>query len=254
MNLLSDDGIHKGHRERMRKKFILHSGRPFDSYELLEMLLYGVIPYKDTNPIAKKLLAAFGGLDGVFEASIEELVQVPGIGQRAAELIKAAGELCVAGESDIRTDTHKFKTDKEIGDFFIDYFAYKNANKMVAAMCFDNQMNLIAVKDFYDLDFGQAGVRAAPFVEFALKCRASCIATAHIHPYGPLFPTESDVVTNNMISEALKNVGVATVEHFIVTGKKHVGIMHNLHSALAQSAPDSDDFIHNGGEISKGEK
>ena len=240
MKLLKDEGIHSGHRERMRKKFILHSGRSFDTYELLEMMLYGVIPYKDTNPIAKKLLAAFGGLDGVFKASKEELMQIPGIGQKAAELIKVVGELCTITDADQRTDIYKFKSDKDIGNFFVDYFAYKKTSKMVAAMCFDNSMNLIAVKEFYELDFGQAGVKAAPFVDFALKCRASCIATAHIHPYGPLFPTESDIVTNNMIVSALKSVGVSTVEHFIVTGNKHVGIMRHLSSALAQADSEYD--------------
>ena len=51
----NNDGIHKGHRQRMRAKLKAHGARVFDTYELLEMLLYYVVPYKDTNPIAKRL-------------------------------------------------------------------------------------------------------------------------------------------------------------------------------------------------------
>ena len=63
-NYIDDSRIHEGHRERMRKKLLKHGQDIFDTYELLEMLLYHVIPYKDTNPIAKRLLYAFGSLDG----------------------------------------------------------------------------------------------------------------------------------------------------------------------------------------------
>ena len=65
MRDLPDEKLHVGHRARMRRKFLSYGPRIFDTYELLEMLLYHVIPYKDTNPIAKRLLMEFGSLEGV---------------------------------------------------------------------------------------------------------------------------------------------------------------------------------------------
>jgi DNA repair protein RadC len=53
----------------MRRKFFDYGDEIFDTYELLEMLLYTVIPVTDTNPLAKRLLAVFGGLDGVLSAT-----------------------------------------------------------------------------------------------------------------------------------------------------------------------------------------
>ena len=58
---IAENKIHAGHRSRMKHKLISHGQHIFDTYELLEMLLYYVIPYKDTNPISKNLLYAFGG-------------------------------------------------------------------------------------------------------------------------------------------------------------------------------------------------
>ena len=40
----NDAAVHGGHRARMRNKFLRYGAAPFDSYELLEMLLYYVIP------------------------------------------------------------------------------------------------------------------------------------------------------------------------------------------------------------------
>ena len=58
--VIPDEKMHVGHRGRMRDKLMTHGARIFDTYELLEMLLYYTIPYKDTNPIAKRLLSEFG--------------------------------------------------------------------------------------------------------------------------------------------------------------------------------------------------
>ena len=236
MKLLDEGGIHKGHRERMRRKFILHTGRAFDDYELLEMLLYAVIPYKDTNPIAKKLLMAFGGLDGVLRATKEELSEIPGIGASAAELIIAAGRL-TQKESTADTDTSDrcFDDYSKTGEFLAEYFSSHEALREVAAMFFDNKMNLIAVKSFYEHDLASAAVRVEPFIEFALQNRASVVITAHTHPHGPLYPTVEDVATNNMLTDALASAGVLQAEHFVVVGKKYLGIMNHLRNAFVQS-------------------
>ena len=88
-----DKDIHKGHRARMRSKLASYGPRIFDTYELLEMLLYYVIPVRDTNPVAKRLLAEFGDLDGVLSASMEELMAVDGIGAAAASYLITVGAL-----------------------------------------------------------------------------------------------------------------------------------------------------------------
>ena len=85
-----DELIHKGHRQRMRRKFADFGAIVFDTYELLEMLLYYTVPVRDTNPIAKMLLQRFGSLDGVLSASHEELREVDGVGEKTAEFIRMA--------------------------------------------------------------------------------------------------------------------------------------------------------------------
>ena len=69
-----DTGLHSGHRERMRDKFLDYGRDVFHSHELLEMLLFHAVQYKNTNPIAKKLLLRFSSVEGVLSASREELL------------------------------------------------------------------------------------------------------------------------------------------------------------------------------------
>lgn len=59
----------------------------FADHEILEMLLYYSKPRCDTNETAHLLLERFGRIDGVFEATPEELMQIDGIGQYSAVLM-----------------------------------------------------------------------------------------------------------------------------------------------------------------------
>ena len=57
-------------------------------YELLELLLTFAIPYSDVKPLAKSLIAHFGSFTRVFDATPEALMEVPGIREYSAVLIR----------------------------------------------------------------------------------------------------------------------------------------------------------------------
>lgn len=82
--------IHSGHRQRLREKFTRTGTlEHFEDHEILEMLLFCVLPRRNTNPIAHQLLLKFGSLDKVLEATVEELQTVSGVGPKAAAFLTA---------------------------------------------------------------------------------------------------------------------------------------------------------------------
>ena len=87
---------HEGHRERLKERFLNEGLLGFHDHNILELLLFYVIPRKDTNEIAHELLREFGSLSAVFDADIELLKQVPGIGDNAATFIKLIPQLARA--------------------------------------------------------------------------------------------------------------------------------------------------------------
>ena len=221
---IPDDRIHEGHRGRMRAKLLTHGQRIFDTYELLEMLLYTTVPYKDTNPISKRLLAAFGSLDGVLSAEKDELTQVNGVGERTADFICLSGRLVEIIGAEILPDRNLgFENYQSVGEHLVKYFSRSNEN-MVVAIFLDNAMRLIGVKKLYDLDFESGGVKAKPFVDEAIRRRATVVITAHNHPFGPFYPTPGDRETNTMLTNALSMAGVVHAEHYIVSGERYAGI------------------------------
>ena len=87
------ENIHRGHREKMRQRFLKSGLEGFADHEALELLLYYAIPRQDTNPIAHRLMDRYGSLTAVLSAPAEDLKKVEGIGESAAVLLKVAGQI-----------------------------------------------------------------------------------------------------------------------------------------------------------------
>ena len=243
-----EDLVHKGHRQRMRRKFSDFGSRVFDTYELLEMLLYNTVPVKDTNPIAKRLLKRFGSLDGVLSADVDSLREVEGVGAKTAEMIVLAGELLERCENERgdSTDKPEISNYEELGEYLVNYYGGRE-DKSILFLSFDNRMKLIAVDELYQLDFSSGAVVPKPFLDAAVFRSASVAVIAHNHPFGPLYPTEGDRQTNLMLQNALDTVGVLLAEHVIVSGNSYVGFMTHLNSMFSQTPELSRFFMRKGG-------
>lgn len=220
------ENVHIGHRARMLDKFDRYGARVFDSYELLEMLLYRVIPYRDTNPVAHRLFDRFGSLDGIFCATEEELCSVNGVGPAVAAFLMSVGE---AGAAALRMheEAPTFDDYHRAGRYFANLLGSEPKPRTVMLML-DNRMQLIGKREIADLDFGSAGIRVPLIVEPAIRSGASVILLAHNHPYGPLYPSEADQVTNSLIRHALNDVSIHFAEHYIVCGSEYLGFCDHM--------------------------
>ena len=221
----SKENLHVGHRKRMREKLALHGDRVFHTYELLEMLLYHAVAYKNTNSQAKSLMARFGSIDAVFSATKEELMQVDGVGEKIADMILAVGSLDLrhipaSNEKNIPI----FEDYEKAGRYFVDYFKDCRGYSVVMIML-DNKMELIGKEVLYNIDFSSGAVRSSRFIDVAVRAGCAVAIIAHNHPYGPAFPGEGDIVTNNMIAGDLLEAGVTLAEHYLVSGDRFVGFM-----------------------------
>ncbi|MFN5778302.1 MAG: hypothetical protein ACK44O_02350, partial [Novosphingobium sp.] len=62
-----------GHRARLRARLLGGGAEALADHEVIEYLLMLAIPRKDVKPLAKSLLARFGGLAGVLNADAQAL-------------------------------------------------------------------------------------------------------------------------------------------------------------------------------------
>lgn len=216
-HVYDEERAHAGHRERMRAKFEEHGARIFDTYELVEMLLYYTIPRCDTNPVAKRLLASFGGLEALLSARREELVAVGGVGQSTAELILRVGDLTRPAPdghdaeepplSDATVACALIAAQYSSGDF-----------NGVSLIALGNKMNFLGFEKISPLDLASGAVQPKPFIEAAIKFGASACIIAHRHASGTYLPDDGDRETLRAIEKALAAVGVRLCESYVLGG------------------------------------
>ena len=71
----------------------LENGEDFYDHEVLEILLYSVIPRANTNPLAHKLLDKFCSISELLKADVKEIKSVEGAGEAVARFLRTVG-LC----------------------------------------------------------------------------------------------------------------------------------------------------------------
>ena len=208
-------GIHDGHREKMRQRFLKSGLDAFADHEALELLLYYAIPRRDTNPIAHALMERYGSLSAVLAAPVEDLKKVEGVGESAAILLKLAPQLYrKAKMSDAEQETILSSVER-VGAYLLDRFAGEK-NEVVYQLCLDRKGKLLVCKKLGEGGVASADLDIRRLVENALLTGASAVVLAHNHPSGVALPSRDDYAATDRAKTALAVVGVALTDHIIV--------------------------------------
>ena len=143
---MDEDAIHKGHRSRLKGRFLTEGLDSFTDIQALELLLFYAVPRQDTNPIAHELLNRFGGLSQVLETSVEELRRVPGIGENAAILLTLVPQFARYYQVDCAQRVKCLTTLEACGEYLVPYFFGRN-KETVFLLCLDAKCKVLCCKE-----------------------------------------------------------------------------------------------------------
>jgi len=208
-------GIHDGHREKMRKRFLKGGVEPFADHEVLELLLYYALPRRDTNPIAHALMERYGSLSAVLAAPVEDLQNVEGIGERAAVLLSLVPQVCKKARiSDVEKET-VLSTTERAGAYLLECFAGEQ-HEVIYQLCLDRKGKLLTCKRLGEGSVASADLDIRRMMENAILCQASAVVLAHNHPSGVALPSQEDYAATDRVQAALATIGVELADHIIV--------------------------------------
>lgn len=216
-------GIHDGHREKMRRRFLETGLEGFADHEALELLLYYAIPRQDTNPIAHALMDRFGSLHAVLSAPAEELERVEGMGPGAATLLKLVPQVYRRARLSISAGEVVLDTTERIGEFFVEQFVAQPTEVMYQ-LCLDAKGRLLSCRKVCEGDAAALGLNLRKIVENAILSNAVLVALAHNHPSGVALPSHEDKVATLQIRDALEAVNVTLADHIIVADDDYVSL------------------------------
>ncbi|WP_205925849.1 DNA repair protein RadC [Rhizobium sp. P38BS-XIX] len=212
---------HHGHRERLRNRYRDGGDAALADYEILELLLFRLIPRRDTKPIAKALLARFGTLGGVFGAPIGLLKEVKGIGDAVALDLKLTASIAQRMLKSELTGKPVLSSWKALIDYCHTAMAHE-AREQFRLLFLDKRNALIAdeVQGLGTVD--HTPVYPREVVKRALELSATAVILVHNHPSGDPTPSRADIEMTKTIIDTAKPLGITVHDHIIIGKNGHV--------------------------------
>jgi len=216
----SDEPHYKGHRDRLRQRFLQGGADALPDYELLELLLFLAIPQRDVKPLAKALIAHFNGFNAVMNASPEALMEVEGVKQNTATAIKVVQ----ASAQRLARQEVLNKPILASWDKLLDYCRINLAHRETEQfhlLFLDRKNVLIADEAQQKGTVDHTPVYPREVVKRALELNASAIIMVHNHPSGDPTPSRPDIEMTRLVKDALKAVGINLHDHLVIGKKGH---------------------------------
>jgi DNA repair protein RadC len=218
--LLPEPDPNAGHRQRLKQRFLAGGAGAIPDYELLELILFGAIPRRDTKPLAKRLLERFGSFAEVINAPAERLKEVKGVGDAAIlqlKLVRAGALRLMQGGIMQRAVLGSWSA---VLDYCRAAMAFE-VREQFRILFLDKKNRLIADEVQQQGTVDHTPVYIREVVKRALELSASAIILVHNHPSGDPTPSRADIDMTRQIVEAARPLGITIHDHVIVGRQGH---------------------------------
>lgn len=207
--------MHEGHRNRMRER-LFSDDETLRDHELLEILLFGSLPRRNTNDIAHRLIETFGGLAGVFRADRQQLLCVEGVGETTAALIKGIA-LCM--ERVDRSDNLQLPTAtnfEKVSEYFIRRF-HGSVQETMELYTADQREQMTLAARFTTNEADRVAVAPEALGKIIVSKHPYCIILVHNHPFASCDPSPQDDLFTKQVQLMCAMHNVRFYDHLIVS-------------------------------------
>ena len=219
-SIVADLPHYRGHRQRLRTRFLEAGAQALADYEMIELVLFRAIPHRDVKPLAKELLAKFGSFSEVISAPIERLREVRKLGDPAItelKIVQAAASRLARGQVKQRPVLSSWSS-------VIDYCraAMAFADKEQFRVLFLDKRNRLIADELQQVGtIDHTPVYPREVVKRALELSATALILVHNHPSGDPTPSHADIQMTQTIIDVARPLGIAVHDHIIVGKEGH---------------------------------
>ena len=204
-----------GHRERLRQRFLAAGADGLQDYELLELLLFPVIPRRDVKPLAKTLIREFGSFWAVVTAPPERLRRIGNF----SDTVVAA--LTVVGAAALRATRQQVMNKPVLAGWeaLVGYCQAAMAHQpteQLRLLFLDSRNTLIADEVQQRGTINHTPAYPREVVRRALELGAHGVILVHNHPTGDPSPSRDDIHVTKEVARAASAVGMVLHDHLII--------------------------------------
>jgi DNA repair protein RadC len=214
-----------GHRSRAIQKFFDYpdSLLPVD---LLELILFVSINRRDTREIAWKLYNKFGSLRAIFNAPVEVLMSINGIGRTSALVLKLFQKTT---NFVLQEKIHK----KQLIAAFEDLIVYCQLtlgtipHEQLKIIYLDTQNQIIKDEIIQNGATNFVTIDPKYIIKRAIELSAMSIVLVHNHPSQCEKPSKEDIICTNKLLHIFKQLDIHLQDHLVVTANNYFSFKQN---------------------------
>jgi DNA repair protein RadC len=209
-----------GHRERLRARFLAGGADAMPDYELMELTLFAAVPRRDVKPLAKALIARFGGFAEAIAAPRERLLEVEGASESVVVHLK------IVEAAALRLSQTRLLGRPVLASWqaLLDYCAAAMARapkEEFRILFLDRKNALIADEVQSTGTVDHTPVYPREIVKRALEVGATAIILVHNHPSGDPTPSRADISMTRDVVDAARALNIVIHDHVIVGRSGH---------------------------------
>ena len=201
--------------ERPRERLARLGAEALSEQELLACILGRGVARESVLMSAQRLLATFGSLRGIAEASVEQLSCVHGIGSSKAIQLKAAAELSRRVAQTSNGLHPAIDSSEKAADILRPILAHKKKEFFVILLL-DNRHHLIRASTIATGSLSATIVHPRELFKEAISASAAAVILGHNHPSGDPDPSDHDLRITKRLVAAGHLLGIEVLDHVIV--------------------------------------
>ncbi|HBA41122.1 MAG TPA: hypothetical protein DCZ05_15785 [Deltaproteobacteria bacterium] len=205
-----------GHRQRLRERFLKSGLDSFHDYEAVELLLTLAIPQKDVKVPAKLAIERFKSLRGVLDAPLEELREIPGLGEVAPVALRIIKEAANRYLQQKSQEAFSLTNQQVLFDYCRSALG-SNSDEVFKVFYLDSGYRILGDETLEEGTIDRAAVYPRRVMDAALRNRAAALLFAHNHPNGNVKPSEQDKTLTRALVLAAETLQIKVLDHVIVS-------------------------------------
>lgn len=203
--------------ERPRERLLKHGADKLSSQELLALVIGRGVSKRSVMTIAQELMVRFGSIQGISNATVEELSHIKGIGAAKATQLKAVFELGKRQELERETlyESYDIKDPQSVVRAVRGTIKDK-AKEHFKLILLNTRNKIIGLSTVSIGTLNASLVHPREVFKDAIRHSASSVVVAHNHPSGDPEPSEEDMKITRRLVESGKILGIEVLDHIII--------------------------------------
>ena len=188
--------------------------REFETMSLEELLAL-VLNTKQDNVVVKEITARYSSARRLYEAPINELKEIKGLGSHKARLLKALLELGIRIVGVSAEEAPALTSPADVEALLQPRMQLLDREHFVV-VSLTTKNRVIAVEKASVGSLNSSIVHPREIFKNAIKLSAAAVILAHNHPSGDPAPSREDLEVTKRLVEAGKLLGIEVLDHIII--------------------------------------